>query len=95
MTGKKSNGDADPKAAVAAPMLSVYSSLIKPVASAIYIVGFLNLLYRACAEAYDIRLYAIREYGRVIHEFDPYFNYRAAEVSLIPCHAMPCHCLRQ
>jgi len=30
-------------------------------------------------EAYEIRLYAINEYGRVIHEFDPYFNYRAAE----------------
>jgi asparagine N-glycosylation enzyme membrane subunit Stt3 len=30
--------------------------------------------------AYHIRLVAIEEYGRVIHEFDPYFNYRAAEV---------------
>ena len=29
--------------------------------------------------AYDIRLFAIREYGAIIHEFDPYFNYRAAE----------------
>eukprot|EP00934_Nitzschia_sp_Nitz4_P004414 Nitzschia sp. Nitz4//scaffold7_size249615//54853//57987//NITZ4_001153-RA/size249615-processed-gene-0.182-mRNA-1//-1//CDS//3329558370//4404//frame0 len=47
--------------------------------SALYIVGFLNLLYQACLAAYDIRLYAINEYGRVIHEFDPYFNYRAAE----------------
>jgi len=81
MTGKKSSDEAAPKAAVAAPMGSVYSSLFKPVSSAIYIVGFLNLLYRACVEAYDIRLYAIKEYGRVIHEFDPYFNYRAAEVS--------------
>lgn len=26
--------------------------------------------------AYDIRLYAIRTYGHVIHEFDPWFNYR-------------------
>ena len=39
----------------------------------------LQVLYQACMEAYDIRLYAIREYGRVIHEFDPYFNYRATE----------------
>ena len=62
---------------------SVYLSLIYPVASAIYIVCFLNLLYRACLEAYDIRLYAIKEYGRVIHEFDPYFNYRAAEVRMV------------
>jgi len=29
--------------------------------------------------AFDIRLYAIKEYGLVIHEFDPWFNYRATE----------------
>ena len=29
--------------------------------------------------AYEIRLYAINEYGLVIHEFDPWFNYRATE----------------
>lgn len=29
--------------------------------------------------AYTIRLYAINEYGLVIHEFDPWFNYRATE----------------
>jgi len=29
--------------------------------------------------AYDIRLYPIAEYGMIIHEFDPWFNYRAAE----------------
>ena len=29
--------------------------------------------------AYDIRLYAVKEYGRIIHEFDPWFNYRATE----------------
>mmetsp|Transcript_22538 Transcript_22538/g.53932 ORF Transcript_22538/g.53932 Transcript_22538/m.53932 type:complete len:606 (+) Transcript_22538:189-2006(+) len=27
--------------------------------------------------AYDIRLYAIRTYGRLIHEFDPWFNFHA------------------
>ena len=47
--------------------------------SALYIVGWLNVLYLACKAAYEIRLHAIEEYGRVIHEFDPYFNYRAAE----------------
>ena len=26
-----------------------------------------------------IRLYAVYNYGRVIHEFDPWFNYRATE----------------
>ena len=30
--------------------------------------------------AYNIRLIAIRDFGTVIHEFDPYFNYRATEV---------------
>lgn len=33
-----------------------------------------------CRSAYNIRLFSIREYGPVIHEFDPYFNYRASEV---------------
>ena len=32
--------------------------------------------------AYSIRLLAIEEFGLVIHEFDPYFNFRATEVSL-------------
>lgn len=27
--------------------------------------------------AYDIRLYAIRDFGRLIHEFDPWFNFHA------------------
>jgi hypothetical protein len=44
-------------------------------------VLLLNVLYQVCLEAYDIRTYAIREFGRIIHEFDPYFNYRATEVS--------------
>jgi dolichyl-diphosphooligosaccharide--protein glycosyltransferase len=42
-------------------------------------VSLLQILYWTCREAYNIRLYAINEYGRVIHEFDPYFNYRATE----------------
>mmetsp|Transcript_29191 Transcript_29191/g.63351 ORF Transcript_29191/g.63351 Transcript_29191/m.63351 type:complete len:855 (-) Transcript_29191:221-2785(-) len=29
--------------------------------------------------AYNIRLHAVETYGMVIHEFDPWFNYRAAE----------------
>ena len=29
--------------------------------------------------AYKIRMGAIEEFGPVIHEFDPYFNYRATE----------------
>jgi dolichyl-diphosphooligosaccharide--protein glycosyltransferase len=29
--------------------------------------------------AYEIRLYPIKDYGMIIHEFDPWFNYRATE----------------
>ena len=29
--------------------------------------------------AYNLRVYAINEYGRIIHEFDPWYNYRATE----------------
>jgi dolichyl-diphosphooligosaccharide--protein glycosyltransferase len=43
------------------------------------VVAMIQALFRCCQEAYRIRLYAIEEYGRVIHEFDPYFNYRATE----------------
>jgi asparagine N-glycosylation enzyme membrane subunit Stt3 len=31
--------------------------------------------------SYRIRMMAINEFGPVIHEFDPYFNLRATEVS--------------
>ena len=41
----------------------------------VYGVGF--FLYYA----YEIRLQAIKEFGPVIHEFDPYFNWRATQVS--------------
>ena len=34
-------------------------------------------------QAYIIRLQAINEYGPVIHEFDPYFNWRATQVSML------------
>lgn len=39
----------------------------------------LTFLYYLCREAYEIRLYAIKEFGPIIHEFDPWFNYRATE----------------
>merc|ERR1719491_2220042 len=37
------------------------------------------LLGAFCLKAYRIRLHAVNTYGYVIHEFDPWFNYRAAE----------------
>jgi asparagine N-glycosylation enzyme membrane subunit Stt3 len=36
--------------------------------------------YHCCATAYEIRMQSIEEFGPVIHEFDPYFNFRATEV---------------
>ena len=39
----------------------------------------LLLLIFICWTAYDIRLHAIKEYGLVIHEFDPWFNMRATQ----------------
>jgi len=42
---------------------------------ALAIVG----LVAACYVAFDSRLHAVTSFGRVIHEFDPYFNLRATE----------------
>ena len=35
------------------------------------------VIYYFAQWAFNIRTYAIRDYGRVIHEFDPWFNFRA------------------
>jgi dolichyl-diphosphooligosaccharide--protein glycosyltransferase len=43
--------------------------------AALYVIGIVTY------NAYEIRMGAIHEFGPVIHEFDPYFNYRATEVS--------------
>lgn len=39
----------------------------------------LSLGLLAAREAYRIRLYAVQTYGAIIHEFDPWFNFRAAQ----------------
>ena len=59
------------------------SSPASPFASfyqVIYSTILIYMLYVAIQQAYTIRLRAIQDYGPVIHEFDPYFNYRATEV---------------
>jgi len=48
----------------------------KPVAGMAF---FALCMYVMAQQAYDIRMYAIHTYGYVIHEFDPWFNYRATE----------------
>ena len=55
------------------------SSWLQTLFSSLYLLGILQLILWACHQAYEIRLFAIKEFGRVIHEFDPYFNYRATE----------------
>jgi hypothetical protein len=47
----------------------------------VWVAAAAFVLYKVLATAYDIRLTSIKEYGTVIHEYDPYFNYRATEVS--------------
>lgn len=37
------------------------------------------VLAYACLRAYRIRMHAVNTYGYIIHEFDPWFNYRATE----------------
>merc|ERR1719454_1952924 len=39
----------------------------------------LAVLAWAVWAAYDIRTYPIKDFGHTIHEFDPWFNYRATE----------------
>lgn len=57
----------------------VEPNALEMVIYSLYFVAIFQGFYYAIGMAYDIRLYAIKEYGRVIHEFDPYFNYRATE----------------
>jgi len=43
------------------------------------VIAWVIALGYAAQQAYNIRLYAIKTYGRVIHEFDPWFNFRATK----------------
>eukprot|EP00758_Cryptobia_borreli_P014454 Tbor_TRINITY_DN5923_c1_g1::TRINITY_DN5923_c1_g1_i6::g.19331::m.19331/K07151/STT3; dolichyl-diphosphooligosaccharide--protein glycosyltransferase len=49
----------------------------------LHIIGFLLsgyvVTFIAMKEAFDIRTIALKEYGYIIHEFDPWFNYRATQ----------------
>eukprot|EP00978_Attheya_sp_CCMP212_P022968 scaffold69486_cov57-Attheya_sp.AAC.6 len=47
--------------------------------SVVYVAFLANLLIQILRKAMDIRMHAIHDYGRIIHEFDPYFNFRATE----------------
>ncbi len=46
-----------------------------------FVLGIIQIvgLCAACYFAYQSRLHAVNNFGKVIHEFDPYFNLRATE----------------
>lgn len=50
------------------------ATMIQTVVSALWSVFLMQVLVKALQEAYQIRLYAIENYGRIIHEFDPYVS---------------------
>ncbi len=55
----------------------------KKLASTLYSIVFFCLRLAtfgvALYMAYDIRMYAIKDFGRLVHEFDPWFNFRATQ----------------
>eukprot|EP00929_Paragymnodinium_shiwhaense_P050889 TRINITY_DN25620_c0_g1_i1.p1 TRINITY_DN25620_c0_g1~~TRINITY_DN25620_c0_g1_i1.p1 ORF type:complete len:1033 (+),score=90.75 TRINITY_DN25620_c0_g1_i1:64-3162(+) len=59
-------------------MVALASVLSKSFRLLHWLVALGVVLY-AVNDAYRIRLFAIETYGPVIHEFDPWFNYRATE----------------
>lgn len=90
--GNTANGKASPKSAVkagAAPAITKSAGSnsnkqdvgVKPKARSwlFWLPIQLVVIAISIQIAYTIRLYAIEEYGLVIHEFDPWFNYRATE----------------
>jgi dolichyl-diphosphooligosaccharide--protein glycosyltransferase len=65
------------KAAVASNTTGIQDSLMQWA----WIGAYSYAAFVVLRAAYTIRLGAIESYGIVIHEFDPQFNYRCAEVS--------------
>ena len=43
------------------------------------------VIFTASRWAFEFRLHSITNYGSVIHEFDPYFNFRATQYVLYTC----------
>ncbi len=71
---KPATGGAEEESGAEAKQMS---PAVRSAGSYLVILGFLFVLYHAGWHAHDIRMYAIRTYGKVIHEFDPWFNFRA------------------
>jgi hypothetical protein len=52
--------------------------------SGIPVVVRFAILGLICLLAFSIRLFAVVRYESVIHEFDPYFNFRTTKVQRLP-----------
>ena len=81
----KSGGDGDAAAPAEASVeeSSSSSSASSTLFNLTWVSALFYGLYFCVSWAYKIRLQAINEYGTVIHEFDPWFNFRATEVSSV------------
>eukprot|EP01130_Rhizamoeba_saxonica_P008432 TRINITY_DN3413_c0_g1_i1.p1 TRINITY_DN3413_c0_g1~~TRINITY_DN3413_c0_g1_i1.p1 ORF type:complete len:733 (-),score=138.09 TRINITY_DN3413_c0_g1_i1:25-2223(-) len=77
MARKKTNNKVDPQPEPETIEETVHP-LEGPTDYIMWIARFV-VLVGICYIAYDIRLFAVKTYGNVIHEFDPWFNYRATE----------------
>jgi dolichyl-diphosphooligosaccharide--protein glycosyltransferase len=55
------------------------SKIVTNLVQLVLLVGQIYCLYYVLFAAYDIRMHAIRTFGLVIHEFDPWFNFRATQ----------------
>jgi dolichyl-diphosphooligosaccharide--protein glycosyltransferase len=55
------------------------NSVLRPLAATVLIAVTLYYTNELLTRAYTIRLNAIQTFGYIIHEFDPYFNFRAAQ----------------
>ena len=80
----KADATAAPTPAAPTPAAPTPAAPAKPMSPTVKVLGnvLLAAAFVACLaycgyHAWDIRMYAIRTYGLVIHEFDPWFNFRA------------------
>merc|ERR1719274_85379 len=60
---------------MAALLFSVLRLLLQVALISVQLLLVLWFLWAAC----EIRMYPIKDFGYIIHEFDPWFNYRATE----------------
>merc|ERR1712166_213541 len=76
---KPSKGVAKKEKEVEVPEVEEEAYVYPIWATAILWIARISAIMWILREAYTIRLYAINNYGRVIHEFDPWFNFRATQ----------------